>query len=181
MLDLRVENHANQHAGQHGPPVKNGSGERIQTCSTFVREFSPLGRVRIEHGKRAVGDAVLRVVDPRFTGFHDFGKDHLSNDPVFQTIDRVCNVVPKVPEEYSAERLKEGKNPIANIWPNVDAISGSLLYHCGLTEVPYYTVLFAVSRIMGMLAQLILNRAMGTAITRPKSGSTEWIEKKVGS
>jgi citrate synthase len=58
----------------------------------------------------------------------------------------------------------------------VDAGSGSLLYHFGLTEFPYYTVLFSVSRSMGMMAQLILNRAMGTAITRPKSVSTEWLQ-----
>jgi len=125
------------------------------------------------------GHAVLRVTDPRYAGFLDFGKDHLANDPVFQTVERVYNVVPKVLEEYSAERVKAGKNPIANCWPNVDAGSGALLYHYGLTEFPYYTVLFSVSRTMGMLSQLILNRALGTAITRPKSVSTEWIRATV--
>lgn len=125
------------------------------------------------------GHAVLRVVDPRFQGFLDFGKDHLPNDPVFQAVERVFNVVPKVLEEYSAERVKAGKNPIANVWPNVDAGSGALLYHYGLTEFPYYTVVFSVSRAMGMLSQLILNRGLGTAITRPKSVSTEWVQKTV--
>ncbi|MBU0637292.1 MAG: citrate (Si)-synthase [Planctomycetes bacterium] len=122
------------------------------------------------------GHAVLRVTDPRYAGFHEFGQAHFTADPVFQTVDRVFQVVPKVLKEYSEERVKAGKNPIANCWPNVDAISGSLLYHFGLTEFPYYTVLFSVSRTMGMLAQLILNRALGTAITRPKSVSTEWIK-----
>lgn len=121
------------------------------------------------------GHAVLRVVDPRFQGFHDFGEEYLPEDPVFKTVSRVFNVIPKVLQEYSDERVKAGKNPIANCWPNVDAGSGALLYHYGLTEFPYYTVLFSVSRAMGMLAQLILNRAMGTAITRPKSVSTEWM------
>ncbi|UCE61561.1 MAG: citrate (Si)-synthase [Phycisphaerales bacterium] len=125
------------------------------------------------------GHAVLRVTDPRFAGFLEFGKEHLADDPVFQTVERVYNVVPKVLTEYSEERVKAGKNPIANCWPNVDAGSGALLYHYGLTEFPYYTVLFSVSRAMGMLAQLILNRALGTAITRPKSVSTEWIKKTV--
>ena len=82
-------------------------------------------------------------------------------------------------QEYSDERVKAGKNPIANCWPNVDAGSGALLYHYGLTEFPYYTVLFSVSRSMGMIAQLVLNRALGSAITRPKSVSTEWIKKQV--
>ena len=127
------------------------------------------------------GHAVLRVVDPRFQGFLDFGKEYLSEDPVFQTVERVFNVIPKVLGEYSEERVKAGKNPIANVWPNVDAGSGALLYHFGLTAFPYYTVLFSVSRSMGMLSQLILNRALGTAITRPKSVSTKWIKKTVSS
>jgi hypothetical protein len=33
---------------------------------------------------------------------------------------------------------------------------------------------------MGMLSQLVINRALGTAITRPKSVSTEWIKQQVG-
>ncbi|UCF34809.1 MAG: citrate (Si)-synthase [Phycisphaerales bacterium] len=127
------------------------------------------------------GHAVLRVVDPRYAGFLEFGKEHMSDDPVFQTVERVFNVVPKVLQEYSEERVRQGKNPIANCWPNVDAGSGALLYHYGLTEFPYYTVLFSVSRSMGMLSQLILNRALGTAITRPKSVSTQWIKKAVAS
>lgn len=126
------------------------------------------------------GHAVLRVVDPRFQGFIEFGREHCSHDAVFQTVDRVFNVVPKVLGEYSEERVKAGKNPIANVWPNVDAGSGALLYHYGMTEFPYYTVLFSVSRSMGMLSQLILNRALGTALTRPKSVSTEWVKKNVG-
>ena len=126
------------------------------------------------------GHAVLRVVDPRYVGFLEFGKQHMKNDPVFQTVERTFNVVPKVLQEYSEERVKAGKAPIANCWPNVDAGSGALLYHYGLTEFPYYTVLFSVSRAMGMLAQLVLNRAMGTAITRPKSVSTEWIKANAG-
>ncbi len=121
------------------------------------------------------GHAVLRVTDPRFTGFNEFGHKYLPNDPVFQTVDRVFTVVPKVLERFSAERVAAGKNPIANFWPNVDAGSGALLYHYGLTEFPYYTVLFSVSRAMGMLSQLIVNRALGIAITRPKSVSTKWV------
>jgi citrate synthase len=122
------------------------------------------------------GHAVLRVTDPRFTGFNEFGNEHMPNDPVFQTVDRVFKVVPKVLEEYSEERVKAGKNPIANPWPNVDAGSGCLLNHYGLTEFSYYTVLFSVSRAMGMLSQLIWNRAVGTAITRPKSVGSKFIK-----
>ncbi len=123
------------------------------------------------------GHAVLRVTDPRFAGFNEFGHKYLPDDPVFMTVDRVFKVVPQVLKEFSEERVKAGKNPIANPWPNVDAGSGALLYHYGLTEFAYYTVLFSVSRAMGMLSQLVINRALGTAITRPKSVSTKWIKE----
>ena len=121
------------------------------------------------------GHAVLRVTDPRFTGFNTFGRKHFPEDPVFKTVDNVFKVVPKVLEAYSAERVKEGRGAIANFWPNVDAGSGALLYHYGLTEQSYYTVLFSVSRSMGMLSQLIWNRAVGTALTRPKSVSMKYV------
>jgi len=116
------------------------------------------------------GHAVLRVTDPRFTAFNGFGKKYLSKNPVFQTVDRVFNVVPKVLEAHG-----KAKNP----WPNVDAGSGALLYEAGIKEFEYYTVLFSVSRALGMLAQLVLNRAMGTAITRPKSVSTAWVKAQM--
>jgi citrate synthase len=63
----------------------------------------------------------------------------------------------------------------ANPWPNVDAGSGALLYYYGIKEFEYYTVLFSVSRAMGMVSQLVINRALGTPITRPKSVSTAWL------
>ncbi|UCE23203.1 MAG: citrate (Si)-synthase [Candidatus Zixiibacteriota bacterium] len=116
------------------------------------------------------GHAVLRVTDPRFVAFNGFGKKYLSNNPVFMTVDRVFNIVPKVLQAHG-----KAKNP----WPNVDAGSGALLYEAGIKEFEYYTVLFSVSRSMGMLSQLVLNRALGTAITRPKSVSTDWIKGQI--
>jgi len=126
------------------------------------------------------GHAVLRVTDPRFTGFLEFGKKYLAEDPVFNTVKLVFETIPDVLTEYSKERVKEGKNPIANVWPNVDAGSGALLYHYGLTEFSYYTVLFSISRAMGMTSQLILNRALGVPITRPKSVGTKFVEQNIG-
>jgi citrate synthase len=124
------------------------------------------------------GHAVLRCVDPRFTALHEFALRYLHDDPIHQTVDRVYEVVPQVLREYSEERVRAGKSPVANIWPNVDAISGSLVYHFGITEFHYYTVLFAVSRTMGLLAQLVLNRALLMPLMRPKSVATDWLEEK---
>jgi citrate synthase len=59
----------------------------------------------------------------------------------------------------------------------ITAHSGVLLQHYGLTEANYYTVLFGVSRAIGVLPQLIIDRAVGAPIERPKSFSTEkWAE-----
>ena len=114
------------------------------------------------------GHAVLRVTDPRFTAFHKFGVENCSDDPVFQTVDRVFKVVPEV-----LKQVEKIKNP----WPNVDAGSGSLLYHFGLKEFSYYTVLFSVSRALGIAAQTITARAYGLPLTRPKSLPTsKWME-----
>ncbi len=117
------------------------------------------------------GHAVLRVTDPRFTAFLNFGREHLPDSPVLTTVSRVYEVVPDVLKEHG-----KAKNP----WPNVDAGSGAILYHYGITEFEYYTVLFSISRAMGMVSQQVWNRAMMIPITRPKSVGTDWIKEQVG-
>lgn len=68
---------------------------------------------------------------------------------------------------------------VANPWPNVDAHSGVLLQYYGMTEMGYYTVLFGVSRALGCLSSLVWDRALGLPIERPKSLSTEALQKIV--
>jgi citrate synthase len=116
------------------------------------------------------GHAVLRITDPRFTAFHEFGARVCPNDDVFKMVDALFRIVPGILKEQG-----KAKDP----WPNVDAASGALLYHFGLTEFNFYTVLFGVSRALGMCAQLVINRALGIPITRPKSVSTDWLKAKV--
>jgi len=106
------------------------------------------------------GHAVLRITDPRFDAFLAFGKKYMADDPVFATVSRVFDVVPNV--------LRQVKK-ISDPWPNVDAGSGALLYHYGMKEFDYYTVLFSVSRALGIGAQAVVARAYGLPITRPKS------------
>ncbi|MEO0095470.1 MAG: citrate (Si)-synthase [candidate division WOR-3 bacterium] len=116
------------------------------------------------------GHAVLRITDPRFDAFHEFGARVCPEDELYQIVAKVFKVVPQVLKE-------QGK--VKDPWPNVDAASGCLLYHFGLTEFEYYTVLFGVSRAMGMCAQLIVSRALGEAIERPKSVTTKWVKETV--
>ncbi|MBS1760144.1 MAG: citrate (Si)-synthase, eukaryotic [Bacteroidetes bacterium] len=119
------------------------------------------------------GHAVLRKTDPRFEAQMEFGKKHMANDPLVNTVWDIYETVPPI-----LQSLGKIKNP----WPNVDAHSGALLVHYGMVEYEYYTVLFAVSRALGVLASLCWDRALGFPLERPKSVTTDlvklWIEGK---
>ncbi len=110
------------------------------------------------------GHAVLRKTDPRFTAFHDFGKKACPDDRVYQTVRKMFKLVPGILTEHG-----KATNP----WPNVDAGSGALLYHYGITFFDYYTVMFAVSRAIGICAQTVLARALGAPLIRPKTITNE--------
>ncbi len=116
------------------------------------------------------GHAVLRQTDPRFTAQMEFAKKHCPDDPVVQTVWKVYNVAPAI---------LEATGKIKNPWPNVDAHSGALLKHYGMVEEDFYTVLFGVSRALGVLASLCWDRALGFPIERPKSITTEWAKQQV--
>jgi len=113
------------------------------------------------------GHAVLRLPDPRFTAQFEFGKKYMPNDELFKLVQLIYEVVPGVLQE-----LGKVKNP----WPNVDAISGTLQYHYGVEELDFYTVLFGVSRILGVTANAVWARALGQPIERPKSLTTKMLE-----
>lgn len=114
------------------------------------------------------GHAVLRKTDPRYIAQREFALKHMPDYDLFHLVSTIYEVAPKVLTEHG-----KTKNP----WPNVDSHSGVLLQYYGLTEQSYYTVLFGVSRAIGVLSQLIIDRAVGAPIERPKSFSTEkWAE-----
>jgi len=119
------------------------------------------------------GHAVLRKTDPRFTAQMTFGQKHMPNDPLVNTVWNIYETVPPI-----LQSLGKVKNP----WPNVDAHSGALLVHYGMVEYEFYTVLFAVSRALGVLASLCWDRALGLPLERPKSVTTDsvkrWLEGK---
>ena len=106
------------------------------------------------------GHAVLRVTDPRFTAFYDFGVKHGLQDDNVQIVHKLFKLVPGILKEHG-----KAKNP----WPNVDAGSGALLYNYGMTEFDFYTVMFGVSRAIGLCSQMVVNRMMASPIVRPKS------------
>ena len=116
------------------------------------------------------GHAVLRKTDPRYIAQMEFAQTHLADDELFKIVQMLYEVVPEI--------LKStGK--IKNPWPNVDAHSGVLLIHYGLTEYDFYTVLFGVSRAIGVLTSLLWDRALGSPIERPGSVTSEWMKAQV--
>jgi citrate synthase len=139
--------------------VELPSGEQI---AAYVKKTLSEGKV-----VPGYGHAVLRKTDPRFEAQMKFGKKHMPEDPLVQTVWNIYETVPPI-----LQSLGKIKNP----WPNVDAHSGALLVHYGLVEYEFYTVLFGVSRSLGVLASLCWDRALGFPIERPKSVTTELVK-----
>jgi len=118
------------------------------------------------------GHAVLRKTDPRYTCQREFALKHLPDDKLFKLVSQLYMLVPPI-------LLETGK--VKNPWPNVDAHSGVLLQYYGMKEMNYYTVLFGVSRALGVTASLVWDRALGLPLERPKSMSTAGLKKLVGA
>lgn len=115
------------------------------------------------------GHAVLRQTDPRYMIQREFALQYLPEDELFKLVSLIFKVVPEVLKEDGRT-----KNP----FPNVDAHSGCLLTYYGLKEYDYYTVLFGVSRAIGVLSQLVWSRAYGLPLERPKSVTLKFIEEE---
>jgi citrate synthase len=116
------------------------------------------------------GHAVLRKTDPRFIAQQDFYRTYIKHDEICEIVQMVYEVAPPI---------LEATGKIKNPWPNVDAHSGALLVHYGMYEYDFYTVLFGVSRALGVLASLCWDRALGHPIERPGSVTTQNIIDRI--
>ncbi len=149
--------------------------EQIGSDSPSKEQIEEYVRKTLSEGKvvPGYGHAVLRKTDPRFTAQMEFGKKHMADDPLVQTVWTIYDAVPPI-----LSSLGKIKNP----WPNVDAHSGALLVHYGMVEYEFYTVLFGVSRALGVLSSLCWDRALNFPLERPKSVTTdlvkEWLDGK---
>lgn len=144
--------------------------EQLKTETPSREQIGEYVKKTLGEGKvvPGYGHAVLRKTDPRFTAQMEFGKKHMADDPLVQTVWNIYEEVPPI-----LQSLGKIKNP----WPNVDAHSGALLVHYGLVEYEFYTVLFGVSRALGVLASLIWDRALAFPIERPKSVTTALVKR----
>ncbi len=144
--------------------------EEIGSDSPTKEQIEEYVKKTLSEGKvvPGYGHAVLRKTDPRFTAQMEFGKKHMANDPLVQTVWTIYDAVPPI-----LSSMGKIKNP----WPNVDAHSGALLVHYGMVEYEFYTVLFGVSRALGVLSSLCWDRALGFALERPKSVTTDLVKE----
>ena len=135
-------------------------------------QISDFARTELKSGHLipGYGHAVLRTTDPRFTAQWEFGKKYMPDDELYQLVCRIFEVLPGV--------LKES-GKVKNPYPNVDAINGTMQYHYGVREFDFYTVLFGVSRILGISAHAVWARALNKPIERPKSLTTAMLEDRV--
>ncbi len=144
--------------------------EELKTDAPTKDQIAEYVKKTLSEGKvvPGYGHAVLRKTDPRFEAQMAFGKKHMPDDPLVNTIWNIYEVVPPI-----LQSMAKIKNP----WPNVDAHSGALLVHYGMVEYEFYTVLFAVSRALGVLSSLCWDRALGFPLERPKSVTTDLVKQ----
>ncbi|MHC4959025.1 MAG: citrate (Si)-synthase [Planctomycetota bacterium] len=149
-------------------------GRANQECLRFVEAVGSSDHAHVDAFVRKTlasggkifgfGHAVLRAEDPRARVQYEFAEKHFADDELVKTALALRAVVPPI--------LKESPK-ISNPYPNVDAVSGSLLHAAGLMESDYYTLLFGWSRVAGIAAQIVDERTVmrggkGVPIYRPR-------------
>ena len=109
------------------------------------------------------GHAVLRVEDPRASVCYQYCQKHFSHHPLVK--------IAQMLRTEGSRVLKENAK-ISDPHPNVDAITGVMLTAAGFPYPEYYTVLFGLSRCVGIAIQIVYERlyareGKGTPIVRP--------------
>lgn len=124
-----------------------GNNPSKEQIADYIRKTLTEGKV-----VPGYGHAVLRKTDPRFVAQQEFAKTYMPDDELVNIVWNIYEVAPPI---------LESTGKIKNPWPNVDAHSGALLLHYGFKEYDFYTVLFGVSRALGVMASLLWDRALG--------------------
>jgi len=144
--------------------------DSLGTATPTKKQIATYVQKTLDEGKviPGYGHAVLREPDPRFTAQRVFAQEYIKDSDIIETVWKTFDVVPDI--------LK-GLGKVKNPWPNVDAHSGAILVHYGMKEFPFYTVLFGVSRALGVLAAACWSRALGMPLERPKSVTSDWVKE----
>jgi len=152
---------ANQDCLQFVKNVLNDIGE-----DASAEQVEDLIRKRLDNKELiyGFGHAVLKVEDPRATIFYKKAEELYPDHPLVK--------IAVLLREQGSKVLKE--NPkIRDPYPNVDAISGTVLSAAGFPFPQYFTVLFGLSRCVGISRQIVYERleardGKGLPIIRPK-------------
>ncbi len=140
----------------------------LQTVGESATEehVEQLIRTKLAKGELVFGfgHAVLRVEDPRAQIFYDFCEKRYPVHPLV----KISRYLRKAGQTVLKENSK-----IQDPYPNVDAISGVALVVSGFSFPQYMSVLFAMSRMVGISRQIVYERCeardrKGTPIVRPK-------------
>lgn len=117
------------------------------------------------------GHAQLRDTDIRFVVLTNYlatiAEVAESND-IIRCMRLIADVGPKVLSKHPK---------IANPHQNIDFGSGAVLRALGLPQRNFYTVLFCISRMWGVIAQAVRARGEGKPIMRPISLTTAMVEE----
>ena len=157
-----------------GPRHGRANQDCLEFAQSVLDELGPLAKAsdveKLVRDKLASGQlvfgfghAVLRVEDARATVCYDYCQKHFPTHPLVKIALLLRTEGTKV--------LKE--NPkISDPYPNIDAITGSMLTAAGFPYPDYYTVLFGLSRSVGIAIQIVYERleardGKGTPIVRP--------------
>merc|ERR1719497_37429 len=140
-----------------------GKTPSVEELTKFAQDTLKSGQVI-----PGFGHGALRATDPRYLVQQKFAEENFPDDPLFK-LSKVClEAIPPV---------LQATGKVANPWPNVDALSGTCMQYYGLAQEDYYTVVFAVSRALGVTANLVWSRLMGLPIERPKSVTLDWLSE----
>ena len=158
----------------NGPRHGKANQESLEFLQEIQKELKEIKSESLEtwirnrlEAKKLVfgfGHAVLRVEDTRAQVFYDYLKKKSPSHPLVKLALLLREVGPKV--------LKE--NPkITDPYPNVDAISGTALVAAGFNYPEYFTLLFGMSRTVGIAIQILHERiyardGKGVPIYRPR-------------
>jgi citrate synthase len=159
-------------AGPRHGKANQDSLEFVESLITTLGENTTPEKLEAELRRRleskqlifGFGHAVLRVEDPRAKVLYDKAEKKFLKNQLVKMALLLREVAPKILHE----------NPkISDPYPNVDAISGVLLSATGFPYPEYFTVLFGLSRVVGIAIQIVYERCearegKGLPIVRPK-------------
>lgn len=114
------------------------------------------------------GRPELTGIDPRHVFNLEFINEYVKDEnPMINIALKTTHIAPVLLLHFK-------KHPYPH--PNVEALKGVLLSHCGMKEKDFFSVLTAVSQSIGLLSNLIWARALNLPMERPRSATYQQLQ-----